>query len=1175
MLRSPVCFFCSGTNKQTKSDIKRQPKRNRKRKQLFGDIFGDNSGFGEISPLKLTKSTNISGNDPCVAPAVTVQSKLASIELSNPDSEEDGCTIEPAPSSVIKTILSKPAAVYTDRKIASMRKGDSTAVKQATKCFFCNQLKFKNRNTKLTTIKQPSSSDKVVWCHSLCKKVFETRLSRASREDAEGNLENSQQEPSIPNLSEILLNEGMLGLHKYHGPFVYTHIPLASLTHGTESQQSTQRILAQKALFEIVSSLNGESAQKSGTDTSELAIKNVCSTKGNTFVRAVRAVKNVGNLKTRKAAKNRVSVLKHITNNFIVNKNDLGNQKQVFSMAPKHIAKNLQEVTAAASGICIRPFDASVLAALEEKLGLSYRESVMLRYFLKAQGAGKLFGPACSEKKVREAKHMAGSSIEFKVGTVNVYTKTEDSNVMSEVCYMTVKSFDEALAWIAADMDRRKSYRFFKFHKIGEFLILMGGDTGGRHFKFVFICTHQENANSGDNCNIWVMCEKFKETYRNLAQVLVPLTGKALGEIVRQEKQLVRVKEFLKDYNKPFKTASFVTNCAALKPLFCSKILHCGPAIASNAIEIPSQKGIVLQFFCGVQNAEDGSYELTNLITIQILNFQLDNFVKPEHLEEYFLVPYLCAVDGDPLVLSNYKRKGVHIFDLSASNLAYKVLENVPYQGDRITVCKQLHLPQEHNNLNKFPSVMLLVCFQLVTYKYMGDYQFIYRSLGHAAHFMHDKYRCIFCTYNFQSTEVGRLRTIEEFYTLSALHKQKPTLRGECTYGIINSPLFPIPLHNVVLPLLHSFLGLFQKSAEAFKRDLRKIDQKKITDPKERNPSLFAQLEQKLKQLTLQTVVAREMVQNCEAEENLTKTRISEIHDLLEPIHANWKRGDAGRFVTKRDDLTEQEIHDFLMLRDTGLGLKSELENQQKLTQQKKKQLTELEGCMKKLRTEIKNVQGPLEARAAFVMEFRLGLKGNVWWGDFIGPDMSAFLKKPTNGELPKFMMLLASIMDEIAPHHDLLCSGDIEEGSTWNEIEDLLARYRGMWDAFADLYAAVKTSGYIDDMRLALIEKLHPRFCTIFESVVCIKEPPPKFHCINAHLLDLIRRHRCSWALSEEGLESSHHILRILHEQNARRCGFEAKLLGTAASYSQRKNAGFAAAAQAAVQDGKRCRKV
>ena len=129
-------FFCSGTNKQTKSDIKRQPKRNRKRKQLFGDIFGDNSGFGEISPLKLTKSTNISGNDPCVAPAVTVQSKLASIELSNPDSEEDGCTIEPAPSSVIKTILSKPAAVYTDRKIASMRKGDSTAVKQATKCFF-------------------------------------------------------------------------------------------------------------------------------------------------------------------------------------------------------------------------------------------------------------------------------------------------------------------------------------------------------------------------------------------------------------------------------------------------------------------------------------------------------------------------------------------------------------------------------------------------------------------------------------------------------------------------------------------------------------------------------------------------------------------------------------------------------------------------------------------------------------------------------------------------------------------------------------------------------------------------------------------------------------------------------------------------------------------------------
>ena len=84
-------------------------------------------------------------------------------------------------------------------------------------------------------------------------------------------------------------------------------------------------------------------------------------------------------------------------------------------------------------------------------------------------------------------------------------------------------------------------------------------------------------------------------------------------------------------------------------------------------------------------------------------------------------------------------------------------------------------------------------------------------------HFLHDKYRCIFCTYNFQTTEVGRPRTIEEFYTLAAAHKEKPTLRGESTYGIVHDPLFPIPLQHVVIPLLHSFLGLFQRSVGALK----------------------------------------------------------------------------------------------------------------------------------------------------------------------------------------------------------------------------------------------------------------------------------------------------------------------------------------------------------------------
>ena len=123
----------------------------------------------------------------------------------------------------------------------------------------------------------------------------------------------------------------------------------------------------------------------------------------------------------------------------------------------------------------------------------------------------------------------------------------------------------------------------------------------------------------------------------------------------------------------------------------------------------------------------------------------------------------------------------------------------------------------------------------------------------------------------------------------------------------------------------------------------------------------------------------------------MIKTRIAEVDDFLAPTYANWNRVDAGRIVARRGDLTEAQKIEFMGLRETGLGLKGELEIQQKETVQKKKKLTELEAGLKQLRNEIKNVQGPLEAKAAHVMEFKLGMKRNVWWGDFIGPAMSPY----------------------------------------------------------------------------------------------------------------------------------------------------------------------------------------
>lgn len=92
----------------------------------------------------------------------------------------------------------------------------------------------------------------------------------------------------------------------------------------------------------------------------------------------------------------------------------------------------------------------------------------------------------------------------------------------------------------------------------------------------------------------------------------------------------------------------------------------------------------------------------------------------------------------------------------------------------------------------------------------------------------------------------------------------------------------------------------------------------------------------------------------------------------------------------------------------------------------------------------------------------------------------------------------------------------EAEPGDTLRDINKLLQDFHKMWEVFSEFLLLVKTSGYIDDERLTKIEECHPRFCVIYESVVKPgKEPPPKYHCVHCHMIDFIRRNRCTWVLS------------------------------------------------------------
>ena len=228
-----------------------------------------------------------------------------------------------------------------------------------------------------------------------------------------------------------------------------------------------------------------------------------------------------------------------------------------------------------------------------------------------------------------------------------------------------------------------------------------------------------------------------------------------------------------------------------------------------------------------------------------------------------------------------------------------------------------------------FDDLLALVCMQLIVYTFMGDMQFVYRILGHHSDFLRDTFRCIYCTYNFRTKDAGTPRDIAHFSNLASRHKQNPSRRGEGTYNIVYDPVFPIPLENVVPFFLHCFLGLFCRSVDSFKKDLRGID-RRIVNPENRNPVAFEVLEGKLEQLTLQVVNARESAANSKMEETVIKERIADVATILDPIYSGWKCADDVRVIGRKNMLSEEELLEFIGHREVAIELISELDEKHK-----------------------------------------------------------------------------------------------------------------------------------------------------------------------------------------------------------------------------------------------------
>ena len=436
------------------------------------------------------------------------------------------------------------------------------------------------------------------------------------------------------------------------------------------------------------------------------------------------------------------------------------------------------------------------------------------------------------------------------------------------------------------------------------------------------------------------------------------------------------------------------------------------------------------------------------------------------------------------------------LWDLNSDSflLNFEVVEEMSFQGHTIELCIF-----KDGRFVERGGLTIQVCGKLVCLRLTGDMSFIYKLLGHSSGFRHDRYRCIYCKHDFKTGEEGPMRDIMEFNELAEKARQHKNVKE--TFNICNEPILKVPLFQVVPFLLHVFLGLFQRSMDCFKMKCRQFDLR-IKDPATRNPSTFQYLETELEKSNEELQEAIAVAADTQTDKTNVQDRIAEIAGILEPIHANWKRADALRIVQRKMGDDSQEFEEFRAFQETAMELLLELTEEEKNLTEANKHVTELKKQIGKLKDEIKKVQGPLEYKAAFVVQWKLGLKGNVWWGNFIGPDIVSFLthKNIVDGEpteedtKPKYQELLACIDQEALTHLELLSANDKVDGDTLQEIRAMLAAYADMWELFSLFFFKVKHAGDVDEQRMQEIKNLHPRFCSIFKQVCGSegKEPSP-----------------------------------------------------------------------------------
>ena len=172
------------------------------------------------------------------------------------------------------------------------------------------------------------------------------------------------------------------------------------------------------------------------------------------------------------------------------------------------------------------------------------------------------------------------------------------------------------------------------------------------------------------------------------------------------------------------------------------------------------------------------------------------------------------------------------------------------------------------------------------------------------------------------------MRHILDFSELACTHKKDKT-DALLNYDNLHEPLVQIPLWQVVPFFLHGFLGLFQKSIDALRREMRKIDR---TIPIHlRNPEDLEQLGKELEKALVDKETAEANRREAQTFVELLSETYEEVNSELAAIYKNWRWKNAEQTVFNKPELSEVQRARFVELLPQGPKLAADVESLRKI----------------------------------------------------------------------------------------------------------------------------------------------------------------------------------------------------------------------------------------------------